>query len=91
MSINGIYKWTAKYDERRNPIEFAYYGFDGKPCMIKSGYAIWARKFDERGKCIEAAYFDTEGKPCLSNEGAAKVTYTYDSREVIRSNCRCSI
>ena len=66
------------YDARGNWIEWTYYGVDGKPCIMKNGYAKATAKYDLQGNQIEEAYFDIQEKPVPWKGGYAKVTAKYD-------------
>ena len=54
-------------------------GIDGKPVMLKKGYASRTRRYDDNGQVVEEAYFGTEGEPVLSEDGYARITKTYDA------------
>ena len=60
---DGYAKRTVKIDERGNIIEQAYFGIDGKLCLIHIGYAKVTMKYDEQGNIIEAAYYGVDDKP----------------------------
>ena len=53
----GNHKGTAKYDNRNNKLEEAYFDSDGKPFLSKDGYHKFTAKYDKRGNRTE----DTEG------------------------------
>jgi pSer/pThr/pTyr-binding forkhead associated (FHA) protein len=76
---DGDARFTAKYDERGNRTEWAYFGLEGRPVPHKDGFAKATAKYDERGNNTEVAYFGPDDKPVLHKDGYAKVTWTHDA------------
>ena len=74
----GAAKWTARFDDRDNQIERAFFGLQGQPVVLKDGFARWTARFDDCGHRLEEAYFGVDGKPMLGSQGAAGFTYKYD-------------
>ena len=72
--------WTAKYDERGNQTEEAYFDEPGRPTRHKDGYARLTAEYDERGNLTEWAYFDEHGRPARHKDGYARLTARYDER-----------
>jgi hypothetical protein len=74
---DGYAKWTAKYDERGNQVEAAFFGVDGAPVSRAGGYFKRVDKYDDRGNRIERAWFGTQAEP-VEVEGAHRLVRTYD-------------
>ena len=77
---NGYARWKARFDDRHNRIEEAYFGTDDKPIVQKDGFSRWTAKYDERGRRVEEAYFGIDGKPVLNKEGIASWKARFDER-----------
>jgi hypothetical protein len=74
---NHMFKYT--YDERGYLVVQEYRGIDGKPCLVRNGYAKVTAKYDERGHEIEEAWFDESGNPIASN-GVARWDANFDEK-----------
>jgi CTP:molybdopterin cytidylyltransferase MocA len=74
----GIASVSTKYDERGNPIEWTYFGVDGKRTLYQQSYALRAAVYDRRGDQVEQAYFSANGAPTLDQNGVARVVMRYD-------------
>ena len=63
--INAIryHKFSAKYDDRGNQTEWAYFDVAGQPTLDNYGDHKITAKYDGRGNQIEWAYFDVAGQP----------------------------
>ena len=66
-------KQGATYDERGNRTSESCFGADGKPCLLKDGFAGWKSTFDERGNMTSQSCFGTDGKPCLNKDAICPV------------------
>ena len=65
LTKGGYTNLKARFDERGNQTETAYFGVDGKPFLCNDGYASVAAKYDERGNVLETAYFGVDGDRLL--------------------------
>lgn len=70
--------FRAKYDDRGNRTEVAYFGTDKAPCLSNFGFSKSISRFDNYDNIIEEAYFATNGKPCLHNDGYARWVAKYN-------------
>ena len=78
---NGFAKTTAKYDERGNPVEWAFFGLYGEPTIDQIwGYHILRAAYDERGYRISGECAGIDGKPRVAKTGYAKFTAKFDER-----------
>jgi hypothetical protein len=58
----GFARLAARFDERGNKIEEAYFGVNGHPIVridVSAARIIW--RYDENDKPIQKLYFDTSG------------------------------
>ena len=62
---------TIINDAHGRDLETAWFGVDGKPVLLKKGYAIRKRRYNDGGQVVEEAYFGTEGAPVSSEDGYA--------------------
>ena len=69
-----------KYDEKRNQIEEAYFGPDGRPFLHQGGYAMVTYQYDPYNRVIETAYWGVDGKPTGSTLGYARSTCRRDEK-----------
>ena len=67
-------QFSAKYDERGNAIEEAYFVDDSQPALHKDGNPNSPPRYDERGNIIEPSFFGVDGKPTLHKDGHARFT-----------------
>ena len=72
-------EWTAKYDERGNKVEEAYFGTDGKP-VINNPATPDGPASTTTGGIRSNSYFGIDGKPVLDTDGVARWTAKYDDR-----------
>jgi hypothetical protein len=61
LTKNGYAKVTAKYDERGDEIEEAWFNESGNP-IASNGVAKWTKNYDENGHATVMTYFDANGK-----------------------------
>ena len=59
---------TRKYDARRNLIEAACFGLDGRPCLHKNGFPKVSCKYNERGIRVEINFWNVNGHILLSRK-----------------------
>jgi hypothetical protein len=78
----GYHEETARYDERGNQIEWAYFDVSGNPTIdTTDGTHKMTGRYDKRGHRIEWAYFDVSGNPTIDKtDGTHKMTARYDER-----------
>ncbi len=70
----------ARYDERGNIVEAAFFDETDKPIRRTEGLAIMKSKYDKWGNQTEQAYFDEADKPIRLKDGYAIVKMEYDER-----------
>jgi hypothetical protein len=77
----GYARIIYRYDDRRNLVEWADFGVDGRPIANNTNaVARTTYSYDERGNKVEEAYFGVDGMLTAGKLGYARVTYQYDER-----------
>ncbi|HZF27260.1 MAG TPA: toll/interleukin-1 receptor domain-containing protein [Steroidobacteraceae bacterium] len=81
----GLHSFTATFDQRGNPTEWALFGVDGKP-VLSPGLRIHRlmQKFDERGRATEESSWGVSGEPAVNFEGYHRKASVYDERSNLR-------
>lgn len=64
--------WTAKYNEFGLETERVFFGKNGSPVRITSGYASYQMKYDERGNNTSLCYYDESGSICYGYYNGVK-------------------
>ena len=76
-------KWAksvARYDFQGNPVEFRYYGTDGKLTKRDRGYAVLRIKQNKYGLPDEISYYDENDQLSERKDNVAMLRYKYDNR-----------
>ena len=69
------------HDERGNRLEFAVFGPDDKPMLLKDGYSRRVRRYDARDHLVEDAFYGIDDEPVISTSaGYSRGTQAFDSR-----------
>lgn len=75
----GMHITCKTYNEAGNVLEECYFGVDGKPIVLESGYASKRMQYDDREDEVECAFFDANDQPALDKVvGAHRICRTYD-------------
>ena len=77
---DGYAKWTAKYDERGNQIEWAYFDEAASPPGTRTASPGSPPGTTSEATQIEQAYFDESGRATRHKDGFASWTAKYDER-----------
>lgn len=64
--------WTAKYNEFGLETERVFFGKNGSPVRVTSGYASYQMKYDERGNNTSLRYYDESGSICYGYYNGVK-------------------
>jgi hypothetical protein len=78
--MQGIAKWTARYDRFGNRTEEAYFDLQNRPVLNKEGYTKVTWRYDSLGRQTEIAFFDLKGEPTRNRDGFSKLSKRYDNR-----------
>ena len=75
---DGYARWTAKYDERGNKTEEAYFDPGGNSVRSEDGYARMVGNYDKQRHLTDAAFFDEHGEKlyrmALSYDDEGRIT-----------------
>ncbi|MFT4176144.1 MAG: TIR domain-containing protein [Luteolibacter sp.] len=76
-----FHKVVNRYDAFGHTIETRYFGKDGQPVEIRSGYHLYRAQYDARGMLAVRTFFDVNEKPVISKVLLAhRVTQVCDNR-----------
>jgi len=68
-------------DERGNQLEFAAFGPDDKPTLLKEGYSRRVMGYDVHDHLVEDAFYGVDGEPVVSSSaGYSRSTQVFNSR-----------
>jgi hypothetical protein len=68
-------------DERGNRLEFAVFGPNDKPLLLKDGYSRRVRRYDVSDHLVEDAFYGVDDEPVVSTSaGYSRATQTFDAR-----------
>ena len=76
----GILNTSYVYDSENNLSEVRFTGKDGKPVMLREGYAEVRSSFDRKHNETERRYYGKSGESVCSLSGAACLKKEYDEK-----------
>lgn len=71
FSLKGYAVVRAKYDDRGNVVEAAFYGADDRLLPQPEGYARVTGTYGDEGRLVNEAFFDAEDRPAHTNQNYA--------------------